>query len=75
MNNTYKRKTIMPDTLRRKTWWTIAGFLHESDIFNGDPMLRQIMEGVAIRREGRNAMNNKTEWNTIKIPRANIELM
>ena len=46
-----------------------------TEVFNGDPMLRQISEAVTIRREGRNTMNNKNEWNTIRIPRANIELL
>ncbi|KXJ14577.1 hypothetical protein AC249_AIPGENE4819 [Exaiptasia diaphana] len=42
--------------------------------YNQDPMLRQITESVRIKREGRRSMNTKTEWNTVLIPRANIEL-
>ncbi|KXJ09015.1 hypothetical protein AC249_AIPGENE13966 [Exaiptasia diaphana] len=41
--------------------------------YNQDRMLRQITESVRIKREGR-SMNTKTEWNTVLIPRANIEL-
>ncbi|KXJ20588.1 hypothetical protein AC249_AIPGENE9418 [Exaiptasia diaphana] len=35
---------------------------------------RQITEAVRIRREGKKAINNKTEWNNGIVPRARIEL-
>ena len=41
--------------------------------FQGDAMLRQIAESVRICRENqRRLINNKSEWNFLKIPRANI---
>ena len=45
-----------------------------TDVFNGDATLRQITEAVQIRRCGGRTMNNKNEWNNVRIPRANIEL-
>ena len=44
------------------------------DTCRGDSMLRQITESVRIRREGKNVLNNKKEWNVAQIPRTRIEL-
>jgi len=41
--------------------------------FQGDAMLRQISESVRISRENQKALiNNKTEWNFVKLPRMNV---
>ena len=39
-------------------------------VYHGDAMPRQITESIKIRREG--SINNKTEWNSIKIGRAHV---
>jgi hypothetical protein len=44
------------------------------DTCKGDSMIRQIAESVRIRREGKNAMNTKREWNVVQIPRTRVEL-
>ena len=44
-----------------------------TNTFKNDPMLRQITEAVKIRRAGKETMNGKTEWNTIRIPQAKID--
>ncbi|KXJ05788.1 hypothetical protein AC249_AIPGENE28135, partial [Exaiptasia diaphana] len=46
-----------------------------TETFHRDPMLRQVSEAVRIKREGLRSMNSKNEWNTVQIPRANIELL
>ena len=47
--------------------------MNVTGVFSQDPMLRQIVEAVRIKKEGQIAMNSKLEWNTARVPRAKIE--
>ena len=42
------------------------------NVYGQDATLRQIAEAVDIRREGA-SINNKTEWNSINLPRLAVE--
>ena len=69
-------RSILKSHCDERHSWLLQNFkMDVRDVFNGDPMLRQITEDVAIRGEGQNAINSKNEWNTVRIPRTNIELL